>query len=357
MLQQNSARTLVGVLRSGLAFVVIIALIATGSFYIYRSYARSAECRDAIARCMTEKPDTLLPVLHRCLDRDPEDPELLKCVVRTHVRAGTPDSELEPYIIRWSEVSPNDPEPLRLRMALLWRHFRYTEQLALTERYVELVPNDQNVRRELAELYSWVGRYDDSRQEFAKLIRNSTEPPGDLQIGLARAEMALGNVPEAARLLDEALSRTPNHPIALLERGIAYTKQGDDKRAIALFQRIKGLTGNQRMSLLLNYGQALNRTGQVEEAKKKFSDLDQLQTALHYRDNARDCPGDMAIQVRAARSLLDAGELEETYKLLDGAIARIGPDRQALTLLADCYARLGRQELARTTRERLAQLP
>ena len=64
----------------------------------------------------------------------------------------------------------------------------------------------------------------------------------------------------------------------------------------------------------------------------------------------------MAAQVRAARADLEVGKAEAARRLLEDALARLGPDREALLALAECHEKFGRPRDAADARRRAAEV-
>lgn len=334
----------------------LLAVAAAGA-WAYRLMARAGERRDAIALAASGSPADALPALLRCLERDPSDPALLQAVVEAQIRAGVPVPDVEPFTTRWCAASPDDPAAFRSHLDVMRRLRRYDEALAAAERVLALAPNDDDARATAASLYLTLGRYDDAVREFTRLLSTSRGPQAGLLTGLARAECERGNRPEGVRLLDRALAEAPDFTPALVLRGTAHYQSGEYDQAVVVLRRARPASPAEAQMVFYHLGLALDRLGKADEAKKAFADLARAQEAVRFADDARQRPGDMALQLRAGQALLAAGYPAEAAQVLDAAAARNGPDRTLLTTLAECQERLGRPDLARETRARAARLP
>ena len=302
-------------------------------------------------------PDRALAALKRCLERDPNDPKLLRAMVRVLPTTGATPPDVEPYTRQWCLSAPDDPEAFRARMTILQQLKRKADAIEPAERLLTLTPNDHTARSELAVLYLEVGRHDAAARECRRLLESSPLPRVELLALLGRVEAGWGHNAVAASVLDEALAQSPNHPQVLLIRGIVYQQVGDDVQAIAVLRRVQVRALDEKRVVLHHLGLSLARVGRADEAQQTFEELKRVQEAIHYRADAEGSPKDVQLQIRAGRSLLAVGLPQEAADGLEAVSERLGPTRELLTVLADCYDRLGSRELAKATRDQAARLP
>lgn len=339
------------------ALLAALALAAAGGYYAFsRQAARSAARKDALAQAEAN-PTQGLPALLRCLESDPDDPDLLRAAVRLQLAGTATVEEVGPLIDRWAAARPGDPEPYRAKLALLQKYNRGSEAVAPAERVLELAPDDTQTRMQLASLYFTAGRYDDAARECRRLLDAPTANRNEVAVALARAEAARGNLPEAARLLDGVLAADPARPDALLQRGVVHYQAGEYEKAVAVLRRVKYRSPLERTEVLNHLGLALTRAGKPAEAKAAFDELTRVQEADLLLGNAQEHATDVPLQLRAGRALLDTDQPEDARRLLEAAVARNGPNKAALEMIAECYDRLGRPELAREARGLAARLP
>jgi tetratricopeptide (TPR) repeat protein len=297
-----------------------------------------------------------LPGLIRCLDRDPDDVEVLDAVIKLMMRSGASSMEIERHVEHWCRVSPNDPVPFRIHLEILQSTRRWELAIEPARHVLTLERNDHTTRMVLANMLLLLARYDEAASEFRTLLDISTFARAELLVGLARAETGRVNLEKAARLLDEALTHEPNHPGAMLWRGIVHNDAGEHKAAAAIFRRVQPRSHEERVLVLSRLAQALSRDGREAESAAVFEELTRVQDAALHLSDAQKRPNDLAFQVRAARSLLAANLPAEASRVLEDALTRLPPDRSALTILAECYDRLKKPDLAAATRQRAARL-
>ncbi|MDB5310029.1 MAG: cellulose synthase subunit BcsC [Gemmataceae bacterium] len=344
--------------RRALVAAVVLTGVGGGYYYLSRVATLSDERRHALALAEDGHPQQAVPLLLGCLIRAPDDPDLLRALVKGMTRAGAQPEEIEPYTDRWCRAQPHDPEPFLSQLDVRQRLHRPAEDLIRpAEQVLAIVPDDQKTRLRLAGLYFLVGRYNDTVRECNRLLEAPPIPPAEIRVALARAEAARGNPVEAGVLLDRVLGETADQPDALLLRGIVYQQAGEYPRAVDTLRRVRPRNTDERVLLLHHLGQALTRTGHPDEAKTVFDQLTLVQRATYALGDARQRPSDRGLQLRAAETLLAIGEPDEARRVLESFLNRTGPDRAVLSLLAECHDRLGRPDLARAVRTRTAQIP
>src|SRR6266540_1594183 len=117
---------------ASLCAVVVVFLALTG-FFFHRSWVER-EKQYAIALASTAPADQALPALERCLERDPEDAEILKAIVGIRIQIDAPFNDTDSYLNRWIAVSPQDVEAHRARIVVMMQYKRFDEAIASAER-------------------------------------------------------------------------------------------------------------------------------------------------------------------------------------------------------------------------------
>ncbi len=130
---------------------------------------------------------------------------------------------------------------------------------------------------------------------------------------------------------------------------------GRDERAVELLRPLAAGRGQEAQFARYYLALALTRLGMSDEARAAFARLDAGYRAERLTEDARQRADDMPAQVRAARANLEADQPEAARDLLEAAVQRLGPDREALRTLAECYDKLGRADLAADARRRADQ--
>ena len=343
--------------RSRALGIIGIAVIAAIASYFYFRTDAASEKRIALVLAALRTPDEALPSIDRALESNPDDPELLSAKARMMLLNGSAALELEPVSERWCKAQPGDAAPFRFRMFVMHSLNRKEEEIQNAERVIALAPNDQKTRTALASLYLSVSRFEEASHQF-RTLRNSTQSPlAEHLVGQARAETGRKDLVGAARLLEDLLAREPSHSEALVWRGIVHFEAGEYGQAAVKFRRARPQSSEERIFLLNHLGQALARDGKDEEAKQTFSELTRVQNAMLLAIEAQHKRDDVGYQIRAGKALLEAGQPADAVEVLEGALKRFGPRRDALLILADCYHQLGQAELATSTRTRASQLP
>lgn len=346
--------------RARLFMATLFATAGLGGvgYFAYEHSARSTERRQALALAEKGKPDEALVALRRCLDRDPNDSELLWSLVRLKIRSGAPVTDVEPDLDQLARLTPDDPAVFRAQFDLYRRLDRHAEAFEAARRAVELDPTDDHLRGQLAAVALSCGRFAEAAVEFRRLLAGSHSAPlHELKTGLARAEWEQGHAAEAVRLLDEALAVAPDFPPAQILRGMIHSQQGEDELAVAVLRRVRPTSPAEQEIVLYHLALSLGRLGRADESKKVFAELTALQNALRYLTDARQRPADAGLQLRAAEALLGVNRPNDARAVLEESMSRLGPSRPVLNALAACYDQLGQPDLARVTREKARQLP
>lgn len=331
--------------------------VALGGWVGYQAWARGADRRAALALAETAAPADALPVLRAALDRHPDDADLLRATARAMSGSGALLADAEPVAARWCAAAPDDPEAHRVRFDLLRRMYRTDEAAAAGERALALNPGDQQTRTELARVYLFLGRHRDAARELRVLLAVPGLPHDALTVGLARAETDAGDPAAAALLLDALLARNPTHAEALSQRAALHFQAGEFEAAAATARRCRPADPKERETALYTLGLALGRLGKADEAAAAFAELKAIQDADRFTADTLNRVGDAAYQLRAAEARLAAGDAAGAAELANAALARAGPTRPALDLLARCYDRMNLPGPAAAARARAATLP
>jgi tetratricopeptide (TPR) repeat protein len=131
------------------------------------------------------------------------------------------------------------------------------------------------------------GRIDESRTLYSEAA--SAEDGLHILLGWARMEEADRNLDRALELLDRAEQIAPDNPSILLLRAVAYGRNRDYRRALAVLDRLAEKSGPDGLGAneLLEKGRLLDQMGRYDEAWEAFSEGKRLcreRGGLVYRD-------------------------------------------------------------------------
>jgi tetratricopeptide (TPR) repeat protein len=336
--------------------LLLLAVAAGGGYWVVREQAEAAERRALLSSAREAMPGHVLPQLQACLEKHPNDPELLQAVVACMRRGGSTLVELEPFVDRWCAAAPADVAALRERMDIQARLAKPDQATSAGERILELDPGDQTTRLLLSAVYMDAGRFADAARELRHLNDAGRNGP-EIVLALARAEWEQDHATEAARLVDEYLSRVPDDASALVLRGLIHHRAGEYESAVAVLQRERSRAPQHRAMLLFPLGQSLDRLGRSAEAGQAYAELAAIQDANRFATDAAQRPDDLPLQIKAAGAMLQAGDPLQARRVLEAALARLGSHRDALAELAKCYDALGQSDLAKQARAQAARAP
>lgn len=130
------------------------------------------------------------------------------------------------------------------------------DMLARLERRLQANPDDERGWALLARSYLVLGRYDESVRAL-KRLRSLVGDRADVLVSLADAlAMVHGGrlSGEPERLVARALQAEPRHPTALWLAGMAAAEHGDHRQALAYWQRLEPLLGDDAKALAELHG-------------------------------------------------------------------------------------------------------
>ncbi len=239
------------------------------------------------------------------------------------------------YLERWLSLTPDYPQALLLKGQLQVRYGNQQEAIALFGRVLELDPERDDARLQLAAQYLELVQADKARPHLDWLRRRL---PGNaiVDVESARCLDLLGEPEEARRLLDDVLSRQPLLAAALLERGrLALRAQELDDAEHYLRAACKRDPGNYEAHFKLM--QCLRSQEKHAEAdgalkKKKHAEADAaLEMANRVKSDGTRLreiatgalalrPRDPALHAEIGEILLRLGHLEQGQRWLESAL-------------------------------------
>jgi tetratricopeptide (TPR) repeat protein len=336
---------------------IVLAAIA-GVWLVMHSLRACSERREALRLAHEGRFADAEPLLQRALARRGGDVEVLSALALG--KLGSDDPSAEEYLTRWCELCPGEAQPYRLRLDLRHRLARgerniaerlrrLGQALADGQRVLELDPDHDEVRREVAWLLLGVGRFDEAERACRYCLARGPADPWLLYL-LAKACHARGKRAEAEALLDPVVRDQPRFAEALLLRAILHREADQPDRAVPLLRQALALDRCPRKDCLYQLGLALAGAGQDDEARRVMAEvqLQGLQDAVAF-DNFPNTP---AMRVQIGEAMLDAGKPEEALALLEALLAEAPDFAPAHRVLARYYEQKGQADRAAEHRRR-----
>jgi predicted Zn-dependent protease len=299
------------------------------------------------------------PLLLRALERNPDDLDLMKALVRGYLGTGELN-EAGPLLDRWCTLRPDDSEPFKQRMDLRHRRARAVriaaDKQTLMEAALEdgqhvldLDPLDDPVAGEVVWLLWQVGRFEEADGLCRGCLRRKPTDPW-LTYLLARIAHARGAASEAQALLDPLLRQHPDFGRGLLLRAMLHNEAGEPDKAVPLLQRALAREDAEQRETRYQLSLALARSGRPEEARRVMAEvqkrnLDGLLASTHNPDAT-------GVKLQQAETCLANGQEDEGLRLLEALLAQDPGFAPAHRLLASYYEQKGQPERAADHRRR-----
>lgn len=342
------------------------------------------------------------PTLLRLYKRHPEDVALVRALAIGCLSAQR-YTDAEGYLNRWCALKPSDAEPLE-RRAELWLRQQDTPRAAVDiQSVLEIQPDDVRGRQIFAQLLFLNAQLPEAEQECLRCLSARPGNKETLYL-LACVYRRLGQTEKALELAERLLKQSPSSVPALALRAELYLDADQIQPAIDLLSKAKedakldpsfGLypidrqwinvarllaaVQDRQMSLhqegqrststqvfaeqkmdasILLYllSQALARAGRDVEAKKVVGEM-QLYRALAVwsTDKLRDV--NAGLQREVVDAFVAAGKPDDAVRFLSDILKRQPDAAGTRVLLAECYDKLGKPELAREQRRLSRQGP
>ncbi len=295
------------------------------------------------------QPTEAEPLLRQAFDvSQTADPEVADALARLYLgsfRLG----EAAGILDRWSRQVPGDARPYLLQTEIDSRLKASHEVIIARYRAaLERDPSLDRARLGLAEELRICHLNSEAAVEYAHYLAHKPgDPVGYTGAGLNALEM--GEVAEAAHLLDQSLALVPHDPMPLAARGEIEQQQGRFEAAIQYFDR--ALKANP-FHLASRYQRmlALARTGKNAEAETERQTIERLKAdQTHFDQLSHELvrkPLDPLLRGEAARWLMDHGREDEAVEWANLILQSDPSHPETNRLLADYYRKKGRLGLA-----------
>lgn len=295
---------------------------------------------------------TAEPALRALAAQNPSDVEVVAALARGYAESEN-TSEAEVYLTRWIELKPEDANVRRARYDFYRKINAPEKAYADGKRLLELERPDTQVRRQtvaqfrrglVGQAFS-LGHFDDAEALCQQALRDTPNDP-DLRSMLAEIRRTRGDFAGAAAILDKLLDENPKNPRALLGRANLYLDTGEPEKAIPLLREVLKTDRTRQRTAGAQLVIALERTGQVEEAKKVAAEVRKLQDVEVYGDAIKSQPENLDIRVRLAERLFADGHTDDALTNLQAVLAIDPRHRAAHLALAAHYDKQGQPDRA-----------
>jgi predicted Zn-dependent protease len=324
---------------------VLVAAGAVGGL-VWKSVRPDAARDEAVRTANQGRFADAEPALRAAYARNPDDVEVVETLARGYDDAKSPEAEA--FLTRWVELRPDDPNVRRARFEFYRRTKDTAKAFADGRRLLELDRPDSNLRREaygqlrrtvIAEAYS-LGDFEDAETLCRAAVQSDRHDRAARSM-LAEIRRARGDLAEAGTILDQLLKEFPTHTPAMLARATVYLDAGEPEKAVPLLREILKTDRTRQRTAGAQLVVALERTGQHEEAEKVAAEVRRLQDVEVYGEAMKSQPDNPEIRVRLAERLLADGHTREGVAHLEAVLATDPKNRAAHLALAAHYEKQG----------------
>ncbi len=340
-------------LHLGLALVAFVACatLTTSTFFGWRWLQGRLERREALHLAQQGRFADAEPLLRRVLERQGDDLAVVKALALGQLKANQlTDAELALGL--WCALRPNEAEPFRRRMDLRVRLKWLPQALADAQRVLELEPDQDTLRRQVAQWLKTTGRLAEAEQECRRCLERQPRDP-DLLYLLAEIRQGQGRKAEAAAILDPLLRNHPRFTAARLGRAILHYDANQPAQAIPLLRQVMAQDPALQQVAQYYLSLALDRTGQMGEAQRLLGDQQGRSILDLLAGHGQQV--DLGLQARLAESLLGVGKTEDAFRLLEKILEQDPNLAAAQQLLATPGAKQGQATRTAEPRRRTAK--
>jgi tetratricopeptide (TPR) repeat protein len=258
------------------------------------------------------------------------------------------------YLSKCIELTPDNFQ------AHVWRSMA-NERLSDThgaradaERAVALAPTNFSAQLRFGQILLKSTEFQEAEKVFEQLAQHYPRDPL-VAIGLARAKSKVHpKGVEAARILDDLLTRFPDDSPVLIERARLALQQGEPARAESWLRKAAELAPWEyevQYALLqsLRWQRKLTDADQVEKKVRRLEEASRRLREIN--ETFKQEPYNPSIHCRIAQILLEVGDYKEAVRWLHAALKIDSHQPQANRLLADYYDKSGEPRKAARYRE------
>jgi len=263
-----------------------------------------------------------LQIYNGSLEQDPKNVSSWRGKAEILYRIGKTDEGLQ-ALDNALEINPEDLDLLSRKGEFLEFDGRYNESLEVFDRLLELMPADDITGR----VEVWMAKvqtldFADRRSEAAKALDNVTElDPNNVAAWRMKAVYLgeLGRYNESLDTYEQALQVDPDDVQTWSYKASQLVEQKRYNESLQAYDRAIELLpsgGSKELAVAwVGKGDALNKTGQNDEARKAFVKAVEASEKALVMD-----PGDISLVLLKAGAQFKSNEYEEAIKSYDQAI-------------------------------------
>lgn len=302
----------------------------------------------ALTHAQRENPATVVGYLAACVEQDhPDSVYILEALTQGYMKNFQHGLALI-YVNQWLERAPDDVQALFWRGMIRQRVYRIEEAREDFQRVVDLDPEHDLARLNLAEILLPRKDYRQALDHFEYLHEREPGEPY-LVLGIARCKVGLGQLQEARQLLDVVLEAYPRNAAALAERGQLALSAGQTAEAEKWLRQAVAVDRSEPDTVYSLY-LCLTQLGKTDEARE-WQELYQrltedLKRMMDLGQEILKRPADPEPRLQMGLIFLRNGRDIDGLRWLDSAL-QLAEDHPATHLaLADYFERKGRPEQA-----------
>jgi tetratricopeptide (TPR) repeat protein len=258
------------------------------------------------------------------------------------------------YLSKWIELTPDDFQAHVWRSMAKERLSDMPGARADAKQAVALAPANFSAQLSFGQVLMKFTEFQEAEKVFERLAQRYPRDPL-VALGLAQAKSKLlPDGVEAARILDDLLTRFPDDSPVLIERGRLALQMGETARAESWIRKAAELAPWEyevQYTLLLSLRQQgkLTDADQVEKTVRRLEEASQRLN--EFDEKLKKEPYNLSNHCAIAQILLEVGNHKEAVRWLQTALKIDSHQPQANLLLADYYDKSGEPSKAARYRE------
>lgn len=329
-------------------FAITLFVVSVGVAGVAIGFFRSAveSERETLIKLARRNSPAIGGRLTEFVTQHPEDAEVVELLVAWHLRENSPFVVVEPFLMRLSELRPNDPDLWKTRAILRGRNGQPEECLSDGLHVLSLSPDDNETRKLVIAVAGECGQHAIAFREARKLYESHRFPRRDAGTILIKTCLLAGDIAHAQEIVDECFPPADSDDDGKALRAQVFQAAARHGEAVALFRSLSQNSLVYREFALFRLSQSLVALRKDEEAKAALAELERVKSRKRAIVDAAQRPDDLQAQVRAADVLLEEGRATEAVAVLELAITRFGKESSLVSRLVLALRNAGQADRA-----------